>query len=343
VPLGSKKEFPTKRLAERQLEVKLAPINSLTYRPGRVATVEEFAERWKREVLEHRRASTIHTQKSHLKIQIVPILGKLRLNDISVENQQLFVNRLSGTISRKMLVNVLSTLSSMLKTAKNWGYTCEGVDFDRLVLPAKTVKEEPISFTADQARSIICEAKGQFRVMFALAAMTGLRAGEILALQVGDFDFTKRILTVRRHVWRQKVSVPKTTTSQDVLPIPDVLVGIVREHIATLKSEWLFLNQRNKLFFAENVVEQALVPILDKLKLPRCGFHAFRHTHSTLLIENGATPKEAQEQLRHADPRVTIGLYSHANAESRRLVVERVASILDLNGPIPEPITQRIQ
>ena len=78
------------------------------------------------------------------------------------------------------------------------------------------------------------------------------------------------------------------------------------------------------LFIAENVVRQAITPILDALKLPRCGLHAFRHTHSTLLINNGATLKEAQEQLRHADPRVTIGLYSHVDAESRRLVVERV-------------------
>jgi len=37
----------------------------------------------------------------------------------------------------------------------------------------------------------------------------------------------------------------------------------------------------------------AFPPILDALKLPRCGFHAFRHTHSTLLINNGATPKES--------------------------------------------------
>ena len=116
--LGTKKDFPTKRLAERQLEILLAPLNSIAYRPGRVATIEEFAERWQREVLSQRKASTVYTKQSHLRVQIVPILGKLRLNELTVENQQLFVNRLSGTVSRRMLVNVLSTLSSMLETAK---------------------------------------------------------------------------------------------------------------------------------------------------------------------------------------------------------------------------------
>ena len=57
----------------------------------------------------------------------MPNLGKTRLNDLGVEAQQIFVNRLSGTVSRKMLLNVLGTLSSMLKTAQNWGYLCDSL------------------------------------------------------------------------------------------------------------------------------------------------------------------------------------------------------------------------
>jgi integrase len=331
--LGSKKDLPTKRLAERRLEVILAPINSLSYRPGRVATVAEFAERWKTEVLSKRKPSTIHAAKSHLNNQIIPILGRMRLNEVGVENQQIFVTRVAGTVSRKMLLNILGTLSSMLRTADNWGYTCEGINFRKLVLPEKTVTKKAMFFTADQVRLIISEAKGQYRVMFAIAAMTGLRVGEILALQVGDFDFDQNLLAVRRSVWRGNVSAPKTSTSQAVLPLPSVLGKIVREHIETVKSEWLFLNARGNLFIAENVVRQALTPILTKLKLPLCGFHAFRHTHATLLLYNGATPQETQAQLRHADPRMTIGVYSHVQVESRRGLVDRLASILCPNVP----------
>jgi len=151
----------------------------------------------------------------------------------------------------------------MLTTAQNWGYVCEGLNFRKIVLPEKAITKEPACFTAEQARSIILAAQGPFRVMFAIAAMTGLRAGEILALQTGDFDFQRNLLTVRRSVWRQKVSTPKTSNSQAIMPMPEALARIVRGHIATLKSEWLFLNRRGKLFIAENVVRQALVPILD--------------------------------------------------------------------------------
>ena len=105
----SKRDLPTKRLAERRLDILLAPINSLAYRPGRVATVEEFAERWRTEVLSKRKASTIHAAESHLRNQILSNIGKIRLDELGVENQQMFVTRLSGTISRKMLLNVLGS------------------------------------------------------------------------------------------------------------------------------------------------------------------------------------------------------------------------------------------
>ena len=345
VILGSKRDFPTKRLAERRLEVFIAPINSISYRPGRVATVEEFAERWRIEILSKRKPSTIHAAESHLRNQILSILGKIRLSDLGTENQQGFVTRLSGTVARKTLLSVLGTLSSMLNTAQNWGYVSQGVSFSKLALPERSVKEEARRFTADQARSIIAMANGQFRVMFAIAAMTGLRAGEILGLQARDIDFERRQLHVRRSVWRGKPQTPKSVNSEAVLPIPDQLVEIVKPHVESLENStgWLFVNGRGHLFIAENVVRQALVPILDALKIQRCGFHAFRHTHTSLLLQSGAPVPVTQAQLRHSDPRVTIGIYGHIIGDDHRGAVEKVASMLDPNGPNAKAQTQMIQ
>lgn len=343
VVLGSKKELPTKRLAERRLELELARINSPAYRPGRVATLEDFVYRWRREVLIQRKPSTRHAAESHLKIQILPILGKMKLSEIGVENQQVFVTRLSGTVSRKTLLNILGTLSSILTTAQNWGYVCEGLKLDKLALPERGIQQEARSFTKDQARAIIAQAKGQFRVMFAIAAMTGLRAGEILALQIGDFDFENRLFAVRRSVWRGEIQTPKTVNSQAVLPLPDSLAEIVKQHVTTLNGPCLFLNRRGHLFIAENVVRQALTPILDKLNIPRCGFHAFRHLHTSLLLSTGAAPQVAQKQLRHADARITLGVYGHVIGDSHREAVDKVARILFPNVPNLRRAPQAIQ
>ena len=84
---------------------------------------------------------------------------------------------------------------------------------------------------------------------------------------------------------------------------------------------------------SNKIVQYGLWPVLDTLKIPRRGLQAFRHTHASLLLHTGATPKAVQEQLRHADPRVTLEMYSHVIGEDRRNAVERVAALLRPNAP----------
>jgi hypothetical protein len=56
----------------------------------------------------------------------------------------------------------------------------------------------------------------------------------------------------------------------------------------------------------------------DALEIPRCGLHAFRHSHTALLLDSGATPKVVQRQLRHADARTTLEIYGHVIGEAQR-------------------------
>jgi integrase len=342
VVLGSKRELPTKRLAARKLESVLSRINAFSYRAGRIATVEDFAARWRTDVLSKRKPSTIHAAKSHLKNQIIPHLGRLSLDQLGTENLQMFVNKIAGKVSRKTVLNVIGTLSSMLNVAKSWGYVCEGVRTAKLVLPQRGIQEQAHSFTPDQARKILQAATGQYRIMFAIAAMMGLRAGEILALKSEDFDFEGGLLRIRRTVWRGKLQTPKSVNSEATLPVPQALSTTIREFLGE-RQGFLFLNSRGHFFIAENVVRQALVPILDALGIPRCGFHAFRHTHSSLLLASGAAPTVAQKQLRHSDARMTLGIYGHIIGDAHRAAVEKVASILNLTVPNSLTATQLIQ
>ncbi len=128
----------------------------------------------------------------------------------------------------------------------------------------------------------------------------------------------------------------KSRASQKPLPMPSVLVEILREYLKSwceTSERWLFSNSRGKPYSANNVVQRKLWPILDALKIPRCGLHAFRHTHSSLLLETGAPPTVAQAQLRHADQRITLGIYGHIIGESQRMTAEKVTAILRPNAP----------
>jgi hypothetical protein len=197
IVLGTKKELPTQRLAARKLDEILSRINDCAYQPTRIATVAEFAARWREEVLAKRKPSMVRSANSHLDSHILPQLGKLRLDQVGPENQQVFVNQLAGA-SRKTVLNILSTLSSMLATAKNWGYSSGEIALRKLVLPERNV-HVPAHFNRSQVESILSLANEPWRTFFIVLALTGLRAGEALGLQWTEIDFHHKC--IRATTW----------------------------------------------------------------------------------------------------------------------------------------------
>jgi integrase len=285
-------------------------------------------------VLIQRKPSTRKAAESHLAAYILPRLGKLRLDDLGVENQQVFVGYLAEKVSRKTVLNVVGTLSSMLNTAKNWGYICEGVSVKRLVLPEREVKQQARAFTPEQARAIIELAQNPWRAMFAIAAYAGLRAGEILGLSVEDVDLARGVLNISKTAWYGHIQTAKSVGSESTIPIAEVLAGMLRRLIGDRREGLLFVNRAGRPYTSSGkVVQKRLWPLCDALKIPRAGFHAFRHMHATVLLETGATPKVTQRQLRHADSRVTLDHYAHLIDSSHREAVERAAAFLDRCGP----------
>jgi integrase len=347
VTLGSKKDIPTKPLAKRRMELILARINSTDYRPGRFAKMDEFATIWQEHILVRSKPSSIRSAKSHLNVHILPHFGKRGLDEIGVQAQQFFVTKLAqSNLSRKMILNVLSTLASILQTAKGWGYVCQMVDYKSLTVPTEEVQTEARFFTLEEVGKIIADAREPYKTMFWLLAMTGMRAGEMLGLQWQDIDFDKGLLNIRRSAWYGRVQTTKNKNSEAIIPLPGILAATFR----TFREQWksnpdgfLFVTRNRRPPSSNKVVEFGLWPVLDLLAIPRCGLHAFRHTHTSLLLDTGATPKVVQEQLRHADPRVTLGVYAHVLGDAHREAVEKVASVVFQSVPRAREETRYIQ
>ena len=81
------------------------------------------------------------------------------------------------------------------------------------------------------------------------------------------------------------------------------------------------------------VVQRNLHPLLERLGIPRAGLHAFRHTHCSLLIEQGTSPTVTGAQLGHSDPRITLAVYSHVIGDAHREAIEKLSGVLALDGP----------
>jgi integrase len=331
VILGSVSELKTMKNAQRSFEPILAEVNSPDYRPGKFAKFQDFADIWEKQVLALQKPSSIKAAQSHLRTYIRKWLGEVRLEDFHRQAQQNFATRLSQRVSRKTVVNVLGTLASMLRTAKSWGYCCHTITLRELALPPGSIGKQVRFPTAEQVRKIIAMAREPYRSMFAIAGMTGLRAGEVMALQKGDLDFEQRVIHVRRSAWHGRLQTVKSKASRAPVAMPEALAALLKDYLATWQANpegFLFLNRKGRPFSQNYIVQKKLWPVLDALSIPRCGLHAFRHCHASLLIDVGANPKVAQEQMRHSDPRITLGIYGHVIGNAQREAVDRVGDLL---------------
>jgi len=329
--LGTVEEFPTKRLAEREATSFLARVNRLDYRPVKRATFTEFAESWRNQVIDLLKPSTAKVMVSHLRFHLVPAFGRMRLDEMGQEQVQAFVGKLAKGRSRHTVLNVLGTLASILKIARKWGYAVAGFQQSDLVIPCSKPGKPGRFFTAEQVRPILALAPEPWRTIFALAAMTGLRPGEVLGLSIDDLDFEQRLIYVRRSAWYSHLISPKSNRSVATVPMPGPLAEVLTNYLASWRpneKRLLFSNRRGNPYSENKVVQKRLWPILDALSIPRCGMHAFRHGHGSLMHSSGASLKVAQAQLRHADASTTSRYYLHVIGSEQRDAAEKVARIL---------------
>ena len=102
------------------------------------------------------------------------------------------------------------------------------------------------------------------------------------------------------------------------------ITAYLRQQIGGLSSglELLFANRKGSPFSANKLREKQLHPLLVRLGIPRGGFHPMRHGAASSLLADRATPAVVQKQLRHRDPRITLGIYGHAVGNQQREAVE---------------------
>ena len=198
-------------------------------------------------------------------------------------------------------------------------------------------------FTREQATRIVVAAKEPYKTIFDVAWNTGMRAGEILALNRDDLNFERKTIRVNKSSddRTREIRQPKTRNSVATLPMPSALEATLRNYI---EHHWqknlvglLFPNRegtrpRNR----ESVVQYGLKPLLRKLGIPDkdVGLHAFRHGLATELAEASVPLTVLQQQLRHADVKTTLRVYAHAIPESQRVAMERVSLSIGTVVPI---------
>lgn len=162
------------------------------------------------------------------------------------------------------------------------------------VAPPKTVQRELPYFTVTQMAAIVNRAKTQLnRALFALAAGTGARAGELFALRVEtDVDLNEQTIIFAGRFSREENTSKSDTGDEDrtrTVPIDASVAMELKKHLQGRRSGHLFETRNGTPLRLSNVLEDKLQPVLKKLKLvqPGMGMHAFRRGRISHLVYSG--------------------------------------------------------
>jgi integrase len=339
--IGTVTEYPTRKLALRALEQRLTEANSVTYRARPQATFAAFAEKWKETVLtQHKRSSQAST-KSLISYRLVPALGKLTLKEIDPQIVQSLVSRCNCSCSPKTVKNAIAVLRTIWKSAQSWGYVERSHDpFDGLVLPKRGIVRRKV-LMLEQIGKVIAAAEEPHRTFYMILAETGIRGGEICALRWSDVDLENGVVFVRQSSWQGRIQTVKSKKGNRRFPASPQLV----EHLREFRRGWtanpldlIFATSKGTPWRTGWIRERHFHPLLQRLGIELCGFHAFRHGNATLLDHLAAPMAVRQDRLGHEEAATTMGYTHPITSDERRIAVElgkilhASCTLLDVNG-----------
>ena len=326
--LGTLKEYRTRRLAERVLEQRLAEVNSLTYKPRPTATFSEFAKKWQTDVLSQHKRSTQSADKSRILKHLIPELGVLCMKDISRELLQTFVARKAKILSAKSVRNLIALLGEMWVQGRADGYT-QLDPFVSLVLPDPDLINERC-LTLDEMRLVIDGAAEPYKTYYWILAETGIRCGEACGLPARNLLLDMAAIKVDQKVWHGKIETVKSKKGNRLCEISPQLAEHLRGYLRTWRPNrlgLLFATGNGTPWDADLVRKRKLYPLLEKLGIERCGFHAFRHGNETVMDGEGVPMATRQNRLGHSDTRTTMK-YTHVISEDGRKIAARFGELL---------------
>ena len=332
--LGTSKQYPTRRLAERALERRLAEteINSLNYQPRPTVSFREFATKWQKDVLSQLKPSTRSADKSRISKHLVPEFGDVCLKDLNGQRIQAMIAHKAGSISSKSLRNLIALLGMMWNQAKAWG-SVQHDPFVGLVLPERDPLNERC-LTLEEMRALIVAAKEPYKTYYWILAETGVRAGEIGALTATNLLLDQGAIRIVQSVWHGKIQTVKSKKGNRICEISPLLVEHLRGYIRTWKPNGLgllFATRNGNPWDTDTVRKRNLYRLLQKLGIERCGFHAFRHGNATAMDQEQVPIATRQNRLGQSDARTTMG-YTHAMSQDGRVFAARFGQMLTVGN-----------
>ena len=290
---------------------------------------------------------------------IIPALGGIQLDKLTTgdiqgfytdlkKNGRLLRTELYGEgLSDQTVRGIHTTLHAALDRAVEEKLLFRN-PADNCKLPSAKAREMQV-LTPEEIQRLLIQAKedGCYELLL-LELATGLRRGEILALQWGDLNFRTGALRVERQVHRVKgelvVSPPKTKAGNRTILLPTPVLKVLKAYQKTVHSCWMFPSPvKEDSPMDPAAVRKRLQTVLERAECKRLRFHDLRHTFATASLEHGMDIKTLSTIIGHVSSTTTLNTYTHVTDAMRQSAADKIDRGIGRAEPKPrqEPVPQK--
>lgn len=332
-----KRGFATKKEAlgfERDFLEQQSTNPDMTFQNLYEIYMEDMAARLKQ--------STLLTKKAVLQTHILPFFGSKPINEIKASDVRRWQAKLMSSpnnYSQTYLKKINTELNSIINYAKRFydlntnpcgkagtigKAKAEEMDYwtyDEYIAFREGVKDKPLSY--------IC-----IEVLY----WTGMREGELLALSPADIDLDNKTISINRTYQRIEgkdvFTSPKTRKSKRKIPLPDFLCQELSDYI---QSRYM-LDADERLFpVTKSYLSHEMIRGCKNTDVKKIRIHDIRHSHASLLINQGCDALMLADRLGHEKVSTTLNTYSHLFPHKQQELVHSLESLQATDSPTPEP------
>jgi integrase len=256
------------------------------------------------------RPSSIREKEIHVRIHLLPVLGRLRLDKINGEVVARLFARLrtvlpgKKALAEKTIKNIRATMRRILASAKDWGEIAALPDLPRVKAPESSWD----FFTWEETERLLATCRDdEERALLMFAVHTGARAGEQLALQWGDIDWYNHLVVFRRSSTRGIVGPTKSGRERKV-PLTTKLEAALRK-IKHLRSDRVFCNPDGSPYRLGQLHERFWT-VSRRAGLRRLRWHDLRHSFGSQAAISGVPIIQVQQWMGHSTIAMTMR-YAH--------------------------------
>ena len=332
-----KRGFATKKEAlgfERDFLEKQSANPDMTFQNLYEIYMEDMAARLKQ--------STLLTKKTVLQTHILPFFGSKPINEIKASDVRRWQAKLMSSpnnYSQTYLKKINTELNSIINYAKRF-YDLNTNPCGKAGTIGKAKAEEMDYWTYDEYIAFRegIKDKPLSHICFEVLYWTGMREGELLALSPADIDLDNKLISINRTYQRiggkDVFTSPKTRKSKRKIPIPDFLCQKLSDYI---QSRYMPDADERLFPVTKSYLSHEMIRGCKNTGVKKIRIHDIRHSHASLLINQGCDALMLADRLGHEKVSTTLNTYSHLFPHKQQELVHSLESLQATDLPTPEP------